>query len=354
MDRYIDVLKDKSTLRRVIQVAADITADVYQSNNSKDTMARAESMIQSVTNKAVKGKPKYLSDIAQEWEVTERTEREGGLHIGVLTVDNIMGGVHDGEVMVLAGRPGCGKSALMVQMAIVEAQKGGPCFITSLEMHRHKIYERMLSHLSLVNSRTIWRGVTMESDITSVEYAKGIAMTLPIMLDDCVEDRAEGMLARIKINVQRHKIRTIFVDYIGLMRTAEKFKNRNDELAAISRAFKLLAMELNIRVVVLSQLNRDAAGGRPRVYHLRDSGAIEQDANKIVLISFPEEPDPKSLTTNVLIDVAKNREGMTGAVKCKYDRHTSRFRPTMPGEEYDDEPQAKVKPIIKAGKEGMF
>jgi replicative DNA helicase len=335
---YGEIVREKMLLRETIAAATEILRDSYdESNEASDMLDEAERKIFAITDKRVTGAAVALKDlVTKTFELIEK--REGthvtGLGTGYYELDDMTCGLQKGEMIIIAGRPSMGKTALALNVAehvgIVEKI---PLAIFSLEMGKQQLAERFLCSYSGVDSQLVRKGMLSTEHYQKLVEACGVTSEAPIYIDDTSALTPLEMRAKARRLKSAHGIRCILVDYLQLMHVdSKKIESRQQEITTISRYLKSLARELDVPVVVLSQLNRSPEGRedhRPRMSDLRESGSIEQDADVIMLLHREDyyhrgeegyEPDN---TAEVII--AKQRNGPTGTVKLTFREKCTRF-----------------------------
>ena len=272
------------------------------------------------------------------WPTMERIEtlqRSGkaitGVPSGFVDLDALTSGFQAAELVVVAARPSMGKTAFCLNVAANAAAEGQGVAIFSLEMSKESLVQRMLTATARVDSHRVRQGTLRDSDFTQLARAAGLLQTYQVWIDDTpsitlLEMRSKAR--RLKID---NDLKLIVVDYLQLMRSPEHSENRVQEISDISRSLKALARELEVPVIALSQLSRasEQRGGerKPILSDLRDSGAIEQDADLVIFIHRPEYYDREDESKRGLAEVmlAKNRNGPTGDVQLKFTREYTRF-----------------------------
>lgn len=336
---YAGIVKDKMLLREAIAAASEILEDAYDdSGDVSEKLDEAERKIFAVTDKKISGTAIALKDlITQTYELIER--REGGHVTGIATgyyeLDDLTCGLQNGEMIIIAGRPSMGKTSLALNMAehigVIEKI---PIALFSLEMGKQQIAERFLCSHSEIDSKLVRKGTLSTEHHQKLIESCGVISEAPIYIDDTSTLTPLELRAKARRIKSMHEIRCIIVDYLQLMHISfSKVESRQQEIATISRYIKALARELNIPVVVLSQLNRAPEGRedhRPRMSDLRESGSIEQDADVVVLLHREdyyhrsEGEDYQPNNTAELI-IAKQRNGPTGTVRLTFREKFTRF-----------------------------
>jgi replicative DNA helicase len=334
---YAGIVKDKQLLREMIAAASDILEMGFDGGGeSSEKLDEAERKIFAVTDKKISGSASLLKDlVTRSYELIER--REGshvtGLPTGYYELDDLMCGLQGGEMIIIAGRPSMGKTSLALNIAehigLIERL---PVAIFSLETGRQQLAERFLCSASATDAQKVRKGLLDTEHYQQLVKACGELSEAPIYIDDTSTLTPLELRAKSRRLKSQHDIRCIIVDYLQLMHLGGRVESRQQEITTISRYIKALARELNIPVVVLSQLNRSPEGReghRPRMSDLRESGSIEQDADVVMLLHREDyyhrgerdyEPDNKA---NLII--AKQRNGPTGTVELVFRERITRF-----------------------------
>ena len=337
---YAGIVKDKMLLREIIAAASEILNDAYsQDGEPGEKLDEAERKIFAITDKKISGSAPELKDLViRAYELIEKRKSSlvTGLATGYHELDGLTCGLQDGEVIIIAGRPSMGKTSLALNIAEhIGVIEKAPVAIFSLETGRQQLAERFLCSKSKVDAQKVRKGMLDTEHYEALRDACSELNEAPIFIDDTssltpLELRAKGR--RLK---SQRGIRCIIVDYLQLMHLGtSRVESRQQEITIISRYIKALARELNIPVVVLSQLNRSPEGReghRPRMSDLRESGSIEQDADVVILLHredyyrrSEEEKDYKPDNTAELI-IAKQRNGPTGNVELRVLERFTRF-----------------------------
>ena len=332
---YAKIVRDKAMLRNLITVAGEINQLAYDDSGMvAETMEEAEQKIFEVTQEKISGQAEPMSNIITSvFEAIE--QRTGsvvtGIPTGFLELDELTSGLQRSEMIVVAARPSMGKTALGLNMAEhVGADNDVAVAVFSLEMAAQQLAERVLCGRSHVDSHQLRRGTISEHDHSQLQDAADSLSRAPIFVDDSpglTPLELRGKARRLKL---QHDIHLVVIDYLQLMYVPGA-ESRQQEVATISRHIKGLARELNIPVVVMSQLNRSPEGReghRPRMSDLRESGAIEQDADVVMLLHredyYHTEPDYEPTHKAELI-VAKQRNGPTGTIELTWMPQWTRF-----------------------------
>jgi len=335
---YARIVKDKSLLRQLIRTATRIVTDSYNGQAEPQTLLdRAEHAMFEIAERKVTREVVPMKDVIKgSIETIDRLyQRKGattGLSTGFDDLDQMTAGLHASDLIIVAGRPSMGKSAFA--LGLVEhlaVQQRVPIAIFSLEMSSDHLVQRMLCSHARINAHNVRRGILSQSDWPKLTNAAGKLSEAPIFIDDSPSLPIFELRAKARRLTARHQIRLLVVDYLQLMeeRSLSFADNRQQEIALISRNLKALARELDVAVLAVSQLSRAPERRetfRPRLSDLRESGAIEQDAD-LVLLLFREEyytPTDENKGQAEII-IPKQRHGPVGAVKLTFLKEFVRF-----------------------------
>ena len=346
---YAGIIKDKMLLREMIAAASEILDDAFNGDGEPgEKLDEAERKIFAVTDKKISGSASLLKDlVTRSYELIER--REGshvtGLPTGYYELDDLMCGLQGGEMIVIAGRPSMGKTSLALNIAehigLIERL---PVAIFSLETGRQQLAERFLCSVSATDAQKVRKGLLDTEHHQQLIKACGELSEAPIYIDDTSTLTPLELRAKSRRLKSQHDIRCIIVDYLQLMHLGVRAESRQQEITTISRYIKALARELDIPVMVLSQLNRSPEGReghRPRMSDLRESGSIEQDADVVMLLHREDyyhrgEKDYEQNNKADLI-IAKQRNGPTGTVELVFRERITRFENASHAESVEGE-----------------
>jgi replicative DNA helicase len=333
---YADIVRQKSISRRLIESANEILRDGYSNNFTAEALLeKAEQKIFEIAGDTIQGDTAELLHVLKEAmdRIEERTVSKHavtGVATGYFELDDYMGGLQPGQLIVLAARPSMGKTALALNFADnVGVNLKVPLLFVSLEMGRLELVERLLCARARVDGKKLRTGQglgTREMSMLGKGYSE--MHTAPLFIDDTPSRNMLQVTANARRLKLRHNIGLIVVDYIQLVDSEESRDSRQEQIAKISRRMKTLARELELPVIALSQLNRaveNREDRRPRMADLRESGAIEQDADVVLLIHRPEYYDPNDQPGIAEVIIAKNRNGATGTVKLTFLKNITRF-----------------------------
>ena len=343
---YAKIVRDKGLLRDLIQCTGRITEQAYaQGDDAAIILDAAEAKLFAVTEQRVSGQVSLLADVARP--VFSRIEaREGhylsGLATGFTELDDLTSGLQAGDLIIIAGRPSMGKTALGLNMAenmAVREKDPIPVVFFSMEMSKEQLAMRILCSRGRVSSHKIRRGGLTEHEIKALSFVCEQLVDAPLYIDDTPGMTALELRSKARRLKRQYDIQAVFVDYLQLMYSPADSSSRHQEIAAISRALKGLGRELNIPVITMAQLNRASEsreGNRPRMSDLRESGAIEQDADLVLLLHREEYYHTKSDTVPEAVKgiaeiiIAKQRNGPTDTFKLQFNRNITRFNNLAP------------------------
>ena len=338
IEHYAKIVLDKHILRQLISASSNIARECYRAEtDASSILDEAEQKIFRVSESRVSQGFAHIKDILKErfeeiQRVHESRESITGLSTGFIDLDKYTAGFHPGDLVIIAGRPSMGKTSLALNIAQhVGLDEKKPVAIFSLEMSKELLVQRLLCSEAQVDAQKVRRGFTSAKDIERLTSAAGLLSESPIFIDDTPAITTLDIRARARRLKVERDIAMIVVDYLQLARTSDRVENRQQEISLISRTMKALAKELSVPVVALSQLSRavEARGGdkRPLLSDLRESGAIEQDADLVLFLYRPEfyDPgDPEKEGKAELI-IGKQRNGPTGTVDLIFEKQYTRF-----------------------------
>ncbi|MBU1084234.1 MAG: replicative DNA helicase [Candidatus Omnitrophota bacterium] len=337
IEHYAKIVREKHLLRRLIDTATQIVSESFEpAGEVENLLDRAESLIFDITaTQKRKMQISSMKDIVKESieiidKLYQRKENITGIPTGFHDLDSKLAGLQRSDLIVLAGRPSMGKSALAISMmeyaGVVEKV---PCAYFSLEMSKDQLAQRMLCSIAGVNAHKVRTGFFAQTDWPKLVTAAGKLSESPIYIDDTPGISALELRAKARRLKGRHDIKLIIIDYLQLMRGASRLENRQQEISDISRSMKALARELDVPIIAISQLSRaveQRQDKRPMLSDLRDSGAIEQDADVVMLILREEYYNPTEENKGIAeIIVAKQRHGPVGTVKLAFLPEYTKF-----------------------------
>jgi len=337
LEYHARIVKDKAILRRLIETSTGIITEAYDGRSTaSELLDKAESRIFQISqDRGSEGFSRLKEMLWPTMERIEALQRSGksitGVPSGFVDLDKMTSGFQPSELVIIAARPSMGKTAFCLNIATHAAVEGEGVAIFSLEMSRDQLVQRMLTAEARVDSQRVRQGALRDADFTNLARAAGVLQSCPVWIDDTPSLSLLEMRSKARRLKADNDIKMVVVDYLQLMRSPEYAENRVQEISDISRSLKALARELEVPVVALSQLSRasEQRGGerRPILSDLRDSGAIEQDADLVLFIHRPEYYDREDETKKGLAEImlAKNRNGPTGDVQLRFSREYTRF-----------------------------
>ena len=339
-DHYIKIVEDKSILRNLINVSTDIATLGYSNEYSVDeVLDRAESKMLTVVKKRTssefKKMPEVLSGFQEELErLLENKGTISGLSTGFIDVDYITDGFHKNELIILAARPGMGKTALALNMATSAALKSKKTVIIfNMEMRAEQLVSRMIASIGQIDGRKLQNGSLDSKDWERVNEAMSTLGDANIYIDDTAGITIGEIKSKCRsVASQDENLGLIVIDYLTLISTINNFGgNRQQQVSEISRALKTLALELGVPVLTLAQLSRTPElreNKRPILSDLRESGSIEQDADMVLFIysdDYYADPNERKEVIKTEVIVRKNRSGKVGTAKLLFKKNNQAF-----------------------------
>jgi replicative DNA helicase len=339
---YAAVVKEKSVLRGLISAANRITVQCYSAepgdyheilrNVEEISLTAAQAQLPRSMDT---GEPRSVNQVLHTAIENIEARYNGrvspyGLTTGFKLLDQMTGGFHPGELIIIAGRPGMGKTAFGLAIAL-EAVKQCTTIFFSLEMSEEQVGQRLLSRKSAVNLRHLRTGQVQQNDYDRIISAAGDLSECPLWIDDTNALSPAQIRFRLRSLASRQKtiIGAVIVDYLQLIKPTKKWDSREREVASISKEMKGLAKEMKCPVVVLSQLNRDVekrADKRPILSDLRESGSLEQDADAVIFVFRPERYSQRTEDQGKAeVIVAKQRNGPVGTIDLRWMPETATF-----------------------------
>jgi replicative DNA helicase len=333
---YADIVQEKATLRRLIEVGTKIAQMGYTAQGEiTELVNQAQSDVYAVS-KAGAGEDyvPLFDSIDAAVELMESAQKRGGEMVGVPTgfqkLDEMTHGLHPGQLIILAARPAVGKSTLALDIARNATIKHNkPVIFFSLEMGRAEIAMRLLSAESRIYLQTMRKGNLSDNDWSRIASVRGEINSAPLYIDDSPNMTLVEIRAKCRRLAKRVGLEMIVIDYIQLMTSGKKVESRQQEVSEFSRALKLLAKELGVPVIAISQLNRNSERSenkKPELSHLRESGSLEQDADVVVLLhrdDIAKKEEERDGLAELI--VAKQRNGPTGPVMVNFLGQFSKF-----------------------------
>jgi replicative DNA helicase len=337
VQHYARIVKEKFTLRQLIHASGEITTDCFSSESeAQEILDAAEAKIFAISESRIKNSFQSIGELLPEtFKDIERYSASGGV-VGIPTgfsaLDEMTTGFQKGDLIVIGGRPSMGKTALCLAMAQYASVKAGyPTAIFSLEMNKGSIVERILCSEARVSMHTLHSGTLPKRDYPRLAMHADPLYRAPLYIDDTPAITVLELRAKARRLQAQHNLAFIVVDYLQLMTPSVKSDSFQQDISQISRSLKGVAKELSIPVVALSQLSRASekrtGDHRPQLSDLRDSGAIEQDAD-VVLFVYRDEvynKDDESNKGKAEIIIGKQRNGPTGSVEVAFVKEFAKF-----------------------------
>jgi replicative DNA helicase len=338
VESHARIVREKADVRRIIDAAHQILAEGYGDHGEvAEFLDKSERRVFEVVRQDGRRAYVPMSTAVQETfaaieAAAERGETLTGLSTGITRLDRLTGGLQRSDLVILAGRPGMGKTAFALNIAVHAASfHAQPVVVFSLEMSRDQLVRRMLASEAGVDQSLLRTGRLARSDWDRIIGAAGALTKLPVFVDDSSAIGIMELRAKARRLKAEHGLGLVVVDYLQLVRGRPDADNREQEISDISRSLKALAKELETPVLALSQLNRAVESRaskdkRPQLADLRESGSIEQDAD-VVMFVYREEVYHRDTATpgEAEIIVGKQRNGPTGIARCRFQHEYTRF-----------------------------
>lgn len=340
LEAHAAIVREKATLRRLIETSTAIVSQAYAGAlPASELLDEAESRIFQISQyQKAEGFSRLKEMLWPTMERIEKLHQAGkqvtGVPSGFKDLDEMTTGFQPNDLIIVAARPSMGKTAFCLNVAAHAAEAGKGVALFSLEMSKESLVQRLLCAEARVDSQRVRRGSLSDTDFTMLARAAGVLSSCPIWIDDTPALTLLEMRSKARRLRMENEVALIVVDYLQLMRSPAYAENRVQEISDISRSLKALARELEVPVIALSQLSRasEQRGGerKPILSDLRDSGAIEQDADLVLFIHRPEmyEPMDKEGNSNegrAELIVAKHRNGPTGHMALYFHKQFTRF-----------------------------
>ena len=334
---YARIVRERAVLRRLVEAGTRIVQLGYAADGGdvEDIVNNAQAEVYAVTDRKTSEDYLPIADIINDtMEEIEAAGSRGdgmiGVPTGFIELDRLTNGLHPGQMIVVAARPAIGKSTLaadFVRSAAIKHQQTSVVF--SLEMSRNELTMRMLSAEAQVPLQNMRKGTMRDEDWQKLAATMGRLSQAPLFIDDSPNMSLMEIRAKCRRLKQRHDLKLVVIDYLQLMSSGKRVESRQQEVSEFSRALKLLAKELEVPVIAISQLNRGAeqrTDKKPMLSDLRESGAIEQDADVVILLHREdayERESPRAGEADLI--VAKHRNGPTDTIVVSSQLHYSRF-----------------------------
>ena len=345
LEAHSRLLYDKMVQRQLISFGNEVIKNAFDEEISVlDTMQEAESRLFEITQGANKDDVQRVNELINNTineiqKAATRTDGMSGVETGFPDIDKVTSGWQKSDLVIIAARPAMGKTALVLSMArSMAVDYNIPIAIFSLEMSKNQLMTRLVVNHTEIPNDSIKRGMLTDTQIGQLTSGLGELERAPIFIDDNAGLTIFDLRSKARRLVRSDGVRVIFIDYLQLMTASglSKNANREQEVSTISRSLKQLAKELDITVIALSQLNRGVEqreGKQPQLSDLRESGAIEQDADMVCFIHRPEyygiveSKDGKDMRGMAEYIIAKHRNGPTGTIYLQFQSDIIKFRP---------------------------
>ncbi len=339
IEYYARIVQESSIRRRLLGIGSDIQIQAY--NKARDTseiLEDLERQVFEINDKRSVDSTQRISELIKTAvdAIEERSKNKKsctGIPSGFPELDDMTSGFQDSEMIVIGARPSVGKTALAMTMAAnMSIQKNIKCGFFSLEMSHSSVTERLIAQEGNINSKKIKSGLMKKQDMLLVTEVASKIYEAPMWIDDTPNMKLLDLRAQARRMVSKYGVQIIFIDYLGLITFEDKKIPRHEQMAEVSRSLKALARELKIPVIALSQVGRQVEGKEPALSDLRESGAIEQDADMVLFLhrerKTEDEADPaasRNIETKLIM--AKNRNGPIGYVKLMFMPQYTKFVP---------------------------
>ncbi len=344
IEHYAHIVKERGILRKLIGNATQIISGCYETkSNIEDVVDNAERLIFEVADLRQTQQSHHIKDLIKDGiehldKLYKNKKHITGIPTGFIEIDRMTSGLQNSDLIILAGRPSMGKSALavsMMQNAAIQHKSSAAFF--SLEMSKEQLTQRMLCGQARVDAHKLRSGYLSSEDWPSLTKAASELSKASIFIDDTPAISALELRAKARRMKANFDIQLIIVDYLQLMRASTKTESRQQEISEISRSLKALARELKIPIIALSQLSRAVESRqdhKPQLSDLRESGAIEQDADVVMLLVREEIYSSTEENRGIaVVNIAKQRNGPTGEVKMSFIKEYMRFENLASGVE---------------------
>lgn len=316
-----EILKEKTKKRELLELAKKIQKEIEEIEDVDVYLEKNIAEIQKIEFQTQK-EENFIEEVAKtaiQIEKNIKKKQDYSYYTGFFDLDDLTDGLHKGELTIVGARPGVGKTTFSLQIAEYIAKKQKNVSYICLEMSTEQMIQKMLAKEARVNSRKIRNGDLKDSEIEKIGQACIEISNLKMNLLTKIRtiQQIEITARRMK---NRNKLDLLIIDYLQLIKSSAKFQSREQEVADISRTLKLLSIELEIPIIALCQLNRNASRNEPTLADLRESGSIEQDADNVIFLY--QEDENNNIVT---VDLQKQRAGNTGKSRLKFNKVTSEF-----------------------------
>lgn len=336
LETYIEIVREKAILRKLLGFGNDLLSDVYEGKHtSVELIGSASEKLFSMSDfdeeSGLINIEYIITDTYKHlMEISQNPNALTGVSTGFRDLDRYLSGLQNSDFILLAARPSVGKTALGINMAVNAAKNGKKVGVFSLEMSKRQITQRIISMISMVNLSDIIAGKIGDEEWNQLLAKMEEIKALDLFIDDTASISLTELRAKAKRKKQEEGLDLIMIDYLQLMTTdSARVENRQQEISTISRGLKALAKELNIPILALSQLSRkteERSDKKPMLSDLRESGAIEQDADVVMMLYRDDYYDKDSeLQNNLEVIIGKHRNGPTGSVNLYFAKEYTLF-----------------------------
>lgn len=323
-------LKELSKKRELMKFNKNLEKDMNE-NHIEDIETYIEKQIKQLKEVNEEGQAeKTFKDIVTETsdiitkKYLQKENYENKYTTGIFDLDEATNGLHEEELTIIGARPAVGKTAFALKIAQNIANKGIKVAIISLEMSKNQLVERLIAKEARVDSNKIRTGILTDEEMEKVTEATAIVYELPIFIHTKAKNIQDIEMYVRKLK-NKENIGLLIIDYIQLMKSENKLNSREQEVSEITRTLKLLSLELKIPIIGLCQLNRNAARNEPTLADLRESGAIEQDADNVIFLYKKDNNEERKSIEDIIIDLQKQRAGPLAKVTVRFDKKISEF-----------------------------
>lgn len=333
IDYYVGIVLECASRRDLIKLSAELRTLAFdETNNAKDIMEKASQKIFALTNNSESSKIWTMPQVVNETVtiIEQRFQNNSqltGIPSGISKLDSMTSGFQKSELIIIGARPSIGKTAFALSMMQeIAVEKHIPCGFFSLEMGKQSIGQRLISQVSKVPSGKLRKGMLSMQDLQKIQDAAGKCYSSPLWICDVPNMPLLDIRASARRMVEDNHVQIIFIDYIGLISVEKPSPNTWENISEISKSLKALARELDIPIVTLCQVSRDAEGEAPNLAQLRGSGSIEQDADVVLFLHRDRKiSDEKNPVQDAKCIVAKQRNGATGEVEMYFFPDYTKF-----------------------------
>ncbi len=335
VDYYAQIVLEKAMRRTLIDACARVTAEAYKGQDDVETLLDdAEKAIFSLNERRQTNRIYAVSELVNDGIARiEQQIKSGtgitGIATGFTRLDEMLSGLQPSDMIVLAARPSVGKTAFALNIAANMATRDNKAaLLFSLEMGKEQLVQRLLCLVGHVDSDRLRKGFLASAEFPKLQKAAALLSNANIFIDESAGLTPLELRSKARRHATQHPLDLIIIDYMQLMHTSGRSENRQNEISEISRCIKGLARELHVPIMTLSQLSREAEKddrGVPKLSHLRESGAIEQDADVVMILSRPPNTDREERDNVIVVNIAKQRNGPTGRLDLLFQKNIQRF-----------------------------